>query len=54
MDGRKQIYHRMLNLIANRLLIWVLDQFTGPKWAGANAQGIDTCKRRVLALNDWI
>ncbi len=32
MDGRKQIYHRILNLVANRLLIWILDQFTGPKW----------------------
>jgi hypothetical protein len=32
MDGRKQIYHQMLNLVANRLLIWVLDQFTGQKW----------------------
>jgi len=23
----------MPNLVVNRLLIWVLDQFTGPKWA---------------------
>jgi hypothetical protein len=22
----------LLNLVANRLLIWVLDQFTGPNW----------------------
>jgi hypothetical protein len=54
MDGRKQIYHRMLNLVANRLLIWVLDQFTGPKWAGANDPLTDTCKWRFLALNDRI